>query len=210
MNLMGHIAGICIFLIFAESIIHFTAGEQYQKYVKLLVNIMVLSQFIIPIKAFITGEEMLGIDLQIEQLQKKIEESAAVFENNNALSNMEDNDLGIYESVKEEMKTRLNHIEETREYQVTRVEFVTYEGSGKEVNESIQGIVVYVNKKTAVESAKQVINVEVPIVQLDRQLDETSGNNEENAQVQELNRLRELFCSCLGTQERYMEVKWDG
>lgn len=47
---------IGIFMIAAQAVIHFAPGQKYEKYMKLLVGIMILLQFIVPVKQLL-GEE---------------------------------------------------------------------------------------------------------------------------------------------------------
>ena len=211
-GLMGYVVGICIFLIIAESILHFVANEQYHKYVRLLVNIMVLAQFIIPVKALLSGEESINIEQTVREFEEKLKE------NESAVS-LEEADLGIYDSVKEEMRIRLNQIEEIKDYQVTRIEWVDNSNQHlKEVSEKIEGIIVYVkrgNTSAGNEAAVQKENVKtikIQEIRLTGQENETGNETaaESTAADGQLLELRKAFCACLGTEERYMEVRWDG
>ena len=62
-----------IFIICAQSFMHFTAGKTYEKYVRLLIGIMILGQFIVPVRAVFLGGENAVIWEEIERFQKELE-----------------------------------------------------------------------------------------------------------------------------------------
>ncbi len=67
---------IGIFIVCAQSFLHFSAGKPYEKYVKLLVGIMILAQFSLPLRAvFLEGDEG-ELWEGIERFQKELEEEA--------------------------------------------------------------------------------------------------------------------------------------
>lgn len=63
-----------IFILCAQCFMHFTAGKVYEKYVKLLVGVMILAQFIVPVRAVFFGRENAWMWEEIEQFQKELEE----------------------------------------------------------------------------------------------------------------------------------------
>lgn len=67
---------IGIFIICAHSLLHFSAGKSYEKYLKLLVGIMVLAQFAIPFGEIFLGKETERIWEEAKQFQKELEERA--------------------------------------------------------------------------------------------------------------------------------------
>lgn len=66
-----------IFMICAQTIVHFRPNESYEKYLKLLVSVMVLIQLFLPVGAFFAGVSGSGgsIDGFRESLEQSMEEA---------------------------------------------------------------------------------------------------------------------------------------
>ena len=64
---------IGIFIVCAQSFLHFTAGKSYEKYVKLLIGIMILAQFIVPVRAILLDGESGEIWDEIEQFSRELQ-----------------------------------------------------------------------------------------------------------------------------------------
>ena len=66
-----------IFMICAQTIVHFRPNESYEKYLKLLVSVMVLIQLFLPVGAFLAGVSGAGgsIDEFRESLEQSMEEA---------------------------------------------------------------------------------------------------------------------------------------
>jgi Stage III sporulation protein AF (Spore_III_AF). len=64
---------IGIFILCAQCFMHFTAGKVYEKYVKLLIGVMILAQFIVPVRAVFFGKENAQMWEEIEQFQGELE-----------------------------------------------------------------------------------------------------------------------------------------
>ena len=59
--LVDVIKKIGIFMLAAQAVIHFAPGQKYEKYIKLIVGILILVQFIIPINKLLGGDERNGV-----------------------------------------------------------------------------------------------------------------------------------------------------
>lgn len=68
---------IGIFIICAQSFLHFTAGKSYEKYVKLLIGLMILAQFIVPVRAVFLSGENAELWEEVERFQKELDEMEA-------------------------------------------------------------------------------------------------------------------------------------
>lgn len=66
-----------IFMICAQTIVHFRPNESYEKYLKLLVSVMVLIQLFLPVGVFLAGVSGTGgsIDEFRESLEQSMEEA---------------------------------------------------------------------------------------------------------------------------------------
>lgn len=80
-----------IFMICAQAIVHFRPQESYEKYLKLLVSVMVLLQLFLPLGSFLAGigkEEAAGqlgtfrksLEQSMEEARKRAEETDAILE----------------------------------------------------------------------------------------------------------------------------------
>lgn len=68
------ICKVGIFLICAQAIVHFRPREAYEKYLKLLVGIMILLQLFLPIGSFLLGSGMGRVADRLEAFRQGLEE----------------------------------------------------------------------------------------------------------------------------------------
>ena len=55
-------------------LLHFTAGKSYEKYVKLLIGMMILAQFVVPVRALFLSGENAELWEEVERFQSELEE----------------------------------------------------------------------------------------------------------------------------------------
>lgn len=93
---------IGIFIVCAQSFLHFTAGKSYEKYVKLLIGIMILAQFIVPVRMIFhdgeSGELWDEIERFTRELQSVTESLDIDFESENDMADM------LEEEIKEKIE----------------------------------------------------------------------------------------------------------
>lgn len=74
------ICRIGIFMICAQAIIHFRPRETYEKYLKLLVSVMIMIQLFLPVGSFLLGggieQTLEGLELFRYQLEQEMELAA--------------------------------------------------------------------------------------------------------------------------------------
>lgn len=103
--MVGAIKEICIFVIIAQAVMFFVPGNSYMKYVRILVGILMILKITEPILGLILDEEK----------EKEIRDRILLLEQDIDLSsellNLEDNRMGIYESITDELKSQLNDCE---------------------------------------------------------------------------------------------------
>ena len=63
---------IGVFILCAQCLIHFCAGKSYEKYVRLLVGIMVLAQFITPVSMLFFGAGRVELAAEVKLDEEKI------------------------------------------------------------------------------------------------------------------------------------------
>lgn len=74
-SLFQAICRVGIFMICAQAVVHFRPKESYEKYLKLLVSVMVLIQVFLPIGSFLLGEGRLDAANAMEQFRQELERS---------------------------------------------------------------------------------------------------------------------------------------
>lgn len=62
-----------IFMICAQAMIHFRPQESYEKYLKLLVSVMILIQLFLPVGSFLLGDGMGETAARLEQFMEELE-----------------------------------------------------------------------------------------------------------------------------------------
>lgn len=76
------ICRVGIFMICAQAIVHFRPQETYEKYLKLLVSIMVLIQLFLPVGSLLFGDGGQETAQALEQFKQELEESMREAEKN--------------------------------------------------------------------------------------------------------------------------------
>lgn len=71
-SLFQAICRVGIFMICAQAIVHFRPNESYEKYLKLLMSIMVLMQLFVPIGSFFFGGGGVNATEFMEQFEKEL------------------------------------------------------------------------------------------------------------------------------------------
>lgn len=107
MNIVENIRRIGIFMIVAQTVIHFASGKQYEKYMKILAGVMILLQFINP---FVSSS-----DDFVEKWQKEVEGMMSRMEEQNLAWQGTTSVTGpveavVLQQIEEEMKSRMNDI----------------------------------------------------------------------------------------------------
>lgn len=75
MELIQSIERIAVFLILAQTIVHLSPRECYEKYVKLLVRLMLIASLLTPLTALLTGEPAGKLTQRILDESKAFEQS---------------------------------------------------------------------------------------------------------------------------------------
>lgn len=68
------ICKVGIFMICAQAIVHFRPQEAYEKYLKLLVSVMILIQLFLPVGSFLLGGGMGETARRLEQFREELEQ----------------------------------------------------------------------------------------------------------------------------------------
>ena len=106
-SFFGAICRTGIFMICAQAIIHFRPQEAYEKYLKLLVSIMVLIQLFLPLGSFLLGGDDQKAADALEQFKQEMERSMREAEENSAAM-----DALLEQMTLEEVRSRIEAQEE--------------------------------------------------------------------------------------------------
>lgn len=106
-RLLEVIKQVGIFMICAQMILHFKPSDRYNKYIKLLISIMVLVQLAVPVMGIFGGQGAEGFLEKVNFYASSINEGLK--EANITSANAE---ILLNEMTMEEVKTRLNNTEQ--------------------------------------------------------------------------------------------------
>lgn len=190
---------IGIFILIAQAILYFIPGNSYVKYVKILVGIMMIALMAKPVLSLVSGGEWKEIGLQTKELEKLLEAEQADLE-------IEDNSMGIYSSIEEELKSRLNHGEVT-DYYVEKVELQNAGEDQPEGKEGFEYITVNVRALPA-EGGKELSDegkIRVEKITVDGQDKETAADPSGNQD--RIRQLKEDYGSMIGIAEERIEIQ---
>nr|WP_296482200.1 stage III sporulation protein AF [uncultured Acetatifactor sp.] len=96
------ICRVGIFMICAQALLHFRAQETYEKYLKMLVSIMILIQLFIPVGAFFMGEKKDETAEALRQFKQDMEAGIQAAEENAAAA-----DAILEQMTLEEVQSRM-------------------------------------------------------------------------------------------------------
>ena len=180
--MVAAIKEICIFVIIAQAIMFFVPNNSYMKYVRVLVGIMMILKITEPIFGlFLDEEREQEIEKRILLLEQNIDLNSNAFE-------FEDNTMGIYESIEEELKIRLNEC-----------------GSGYEILDVViteeNKLIVTISHKETKDGDENTIWIEQIMI----------GNtaSEESGAEKEKEELKKLFENCIGVDAERIEIVFD-
>ena len=115
-----------VFVILAQTMLHFCPRESYEKYLRLLVSLMTVTVLVFPLlellQSGITGQfelELNKYEIQMEQLMEKVQ-TCDILDESDYLSTISD-----------EIKKRLNKISSKTGYVVKSVEILSLSDSAR-------------------------------------------------------------------------------
>ena len=116
-SLVELISKMGIFMIASQAVIHFAPAQKYEKYIKLIVSIVILLQFLSPIYKLVNGTEM-DWGTQFSNLKTELDEGEFIY------GTIEGNPLNesIIAGMEKEIKTKLNNEISGEGYSVIKVD----------------------------------------------------------------------------------------
>jgi hypothetical protein len=183
---------IGIFMICAQAILHFKPSAKYEKYIKLLISVMVLVQLLVPAIDFLAGNNSEFFFERMEEIQGDIEREMEQLQIENAI-----NEKNILNETKKEIQSRLDALWENQGLKVAYIQFNEKETESR--------LIVYVQKEEASE-------ISIPQIEIDsiewanmQGVVESSGQITEQDDT-ELHMLRKQISVELGIKEEEIEV----
>lgn len=186
--MISAIKGICIFMMIAQAVLLLVPGNLYMKYVKVLVGIMMILMIIKPFFTWIWGEEAVEVSRILSEWEAGVPDSSMWQEN-------EEDIMGIYSSIEEELKNRLNQEMGKEKYYVKAVELKTKENQyGKNREASIESVLITVTEQGKKESGE----IYIEPVRLGK---------EATLKKEEAMGLREAYGTCMGIDPERIEIR---
>lgn len=199
---------ICIFMIIAQAVLFFVPGDSYMKYVRILVGIIMILRMTEPLFAFVVNEDEQRQMLEhITVLEENINKNQPKLE-------IEDNSMGIYGSIEDEIKNRLDQCP-NQEYAVTKVELVSAEQASEQAGEQVEtpeGIIVTVVSRN--NATNENINIEVKPIKVQKVVEDDNENSNSpkdsvlsgDTFLKEKDELKTLYGKCIGVDTERIEV----
>lgn len=181
--------GIGIFIVCAQSVMHFAAGKSYEKYVKLLIGIMVLAQFVVPIRAILLGHDNAEIFESIGSFQEEIEAAMDSTE-------ITYEDTQLSQSLQEEIKGKLESI--ANEYDYSIKEAV--------INENPAKLIIKITALTEFNAESKKVMIDKIKIDSDKDENLVEGQENKNKSADIPDKMINDFSVCLGTDQSYIEI----
>lgn len=185
--MFSFIKNVCIFMIIVQAILLLVPGNNYMKYVKLLVEILMILMISKPVLMWIQGEE----GTEIGKILKELEEGMPVQEE---VWEAGESNMGIYSSIEEELKYRLNQAFETDVYYVKGVELRGLIGENDTGQETIPEYLRITVVRQKEEKGK--ITIESVVV-----------GEESVMEEKEAGLLKEKYGECIGVDPERIEIR---
>ncbi|MCH5261998.1 MAG: stage III sporulation protein AF [Lachnospiraceae bacterium] len=219
MNMMENIRRIGIFMIAAQTVMHFAAGKQYEKYMKIITGIIVLLLFVTPFVSF-SDSPITDWQTELERMEQQIQSNMKT-EMNYIVSPAQ---TVVLRQIEEEIKERMNDMISERAGIVTDVEIVlkeTYEGidgGAEETGRSFtfDSVKVILRDKATDDSGNirqsGMIHIDEITVGHEPQPREDAVSREAQgvSRDEEIDEYRQLFAQILGITADKVEVIYHG
>ncbi len=233
-SFLDFMKGIGIFIICAQSLMHFSAGKSYEKYVKLLIGVMILAQFVVPVRNLFLGTEGGELHEEVERFQAELEYAMQTAGQTVQESGLEVAEVDSMEALEAEIEQRLADTARSYGYQITAVRMMeeppkaiivveeaweqakeesmqieSMQGEAMQVEpvnqESMQGETVNQEPVNKGFADQEPVRIQIDQIEIGQSI--TSETETEHAKTNEsMLELQEVFAGLLGAEESYVEV----
>lgn len=216
MNMVENIRRIGIFMIAAQTVMHFAAGKQYEKYMKIITGVIVLLMFVTPFVSS-SGIPITDWQTELERMEQQVQSNVQA-----QMSYIVSPARTVaLRQIEEEVKERMNDMISERASIVTDVEIVleeTYDGSVGDTGRSFAfGSVKAILRDKVTDDSGDIrsggtIRIDEITVGHEPQPDEDSANREVQglSRDKEIDEYRQLFAQMLGIAADKVEVIYHG
>ncbi len=221
---MANIRQIGIFMIVAQTVIHFAAGQKYEKYLKIIAGVIILLQFISPFMSS-SGDILARCQEEMRIAAEQAERQSSMWQEEDYAFNHADS--VALKKVEEEMKSRLNDVIDGREYYIEKLSIELEQAGQKSVFETEQGtdewefrcvsIVLRreakdadVNQERSQVQNIEPIEIEEIVVGEEKKADTECKSIPDAAQDAVMREYRQIFAQTLGIAEDRVEVAYGG
>lgn len=219
--LVDLIKRIGIFMIAAQAVIHFAPAQKYEKYMKLIVGILILLQFLMPVYRIFTGMEWDWgkISSDMESVFDMQETEGGIAEEITGTDFLADTVLGNMEN---EIKSKLNHAISGQNYSVAGVKISMRTWGDRDADGvlqyEIESVRVVVRQTHVIDAAAEQnapdeiekvekIQIEKIAIGADAAAEVgEEGETDIGSRKKKEEELRDIFCGILGMEEERMEV----
>ena len=198
-TLVELIKRIGIFMVAAQAVIHFAPEHKYEKYIKLIVGIMVLLQFLSPFYK-ITGGTEPDWGALLSDMETEVDADGMLGEIAKAPS-IED---AVIANIEQEIKSKLNESLADEKYRVVNVvvHLTAENGTDRYSFDMVRvAVQAYTNDTYQGTDRIQIRKITLEGNSEDGQNEVHTDNRQDSADT-----LRKKFCEILGMEEDYMEV----
>lgn len=212
---MEHIKRIGIFMVAAQTVVHFAAGKQYEKYMKMIAGVIVLLMFLAPFLST-SGDIMQRWQAQAEQMAGRMESKAQEWQGEMPHTQGHASDAAL-QQIEEEIKARLNDIIADEKVCVTDVTIDLDRKNGQEnmlaeygesepVFRCVNVVLQEQTEDKEEESTGKIICIEKITVGQGR-VEDTEQDRDEDKEVS-VKEYQKLFAQVLGIAEDKVEVSY--
>lgn len=221
MNMLENIRRIGIFMIVAQTMIHFTAGKQYEKYMKIIAGVIVLLQFISPF-VLSTVEITAKWQEEIEKMTDQAERSGKAWQSELYVTDYAKTEA--LRQIEEEVKARLNEVISGREYYIGDLSIDLEETGGNtnfgaEVGAygwNFRGVRIILHKwadeENRVQDESPINNIQIEEIAIGKAGESEAEHEEKQNLSQDMiaEEYRRLFAQALGISVDRVEVSYYG
>ena len=221
---MENIRQIGIFMIVAQTVIHFAAGQKYEKYLKIIAGVIILLQFISPFMSS-SGDILARCQEEMRIAAEQAERQSSMWQEEDYAFNHADS--VALKKVEEEMKSRLNDVIDGREYYIEKLSIELEQAGQKSEFETEPGtdewefrcvsIVLRreakdadVNQERSQVQNIEPIEIEEIVVGEEKKADTECKSIPDAAQDAVMREYRQIFAQTLGIAEDRVEVAYGG
>lgn len=192
MELLGTIRQIGIFMICAQAVLHFKPSAKYEKYLKLLISVMVLVQLLVPFLRFFSSDGEAFFNWRIQEIGGNMEQEMAQLQIENSIR-----EETILKEMEEKVKTQIGKIASEHELSVCYIGLDTAETPAKWT--------VYVKEQ----AARSDISIHIDKIGAVSEVSALEKGEEENADKNnKLQMLSNEIEQELGIRREEIEVIW--